>query len=86
MHKIPPFCVSAKVRIVPDSVLAREIQERWYRLGYPKARVWTEDVLVKIPEEKVVVGDDGFEAVIIEEKTIRSSAIRSNLVNGIPPR
>lgn len=44
-----------------NSILAREIQNRWHGMGCPSVRVWA--------------GADGNELVI-----------RSNLVNGLPPR
>lgn len=50
--------------------LARELEKHWHELGYPAARFWTEP----IEERFAKVG------------TYEIYRVRSNLVNGLPPR
>ena len=50
--------------------LARQLEKHWHDLGYPAARFWTQPV----EERFAKVGTDEIYPV------------RSNLVNGLPPR
>lgn len=50
--------------------LARELEQHWHGQGYPAARFWTEPI------------DERFAKV----GTYEIYRVRSNLVNGLPPR
>lgn len=71
--------------------VAQRVQAEWHKLGHTGVRAWVESESIKLPPRlKLVRGartEDGSTVRVMSDEEVRIVwHVRSNLLNGLPPK